>query len=549
MEILFIVMGASFAIIVGCLYNAYSKKNRVYELLLERFGTKPEYKEYDFDKIKLYWSGRENEKCQSGIDNITWNDLNMDKVFARINMCCSSIGEQYLYKSLRNISFEDCKMESLEEKIIYMDKNQDDRIKIQKKLLCIGKNVNNYYIPLFLRNLNSYKLNNIWFYYIFQAMLFIAIGLSIILQHMYAYTFLGVIFLININMYALMKNKYEINMDLIVAIQSILQASRDFAKKEEKSVFGIIKENLEVIKKLSKSMSLINGRHQRKYTADFMEMCALYITGAFLFDFVLYNRILTKLNNSLIVIFSLFDLIGELDMAISIASFRKSLSFYCLPEFCMNNRISYSAIYNPLVDKPVCNDFGLNNNCIITGSNASGKSTFIKAIAINEILAMSIHTCTAKRAIISKAEIYTSMAIRDDLLAGESYFVKEIKSLHRIIKVIDQGRFSIAIIDEILRGTNTKERISASAAILKYLENKNCIVVVASHDIELINLLKSNRYDNYYFCEKADKEDVTFDYKIHRGICEQSNAIKLLEFFGFPRDIVKKANKYSDVCL
>lgn len=500
MEILFIVMGASFAIIVGCLYNVYSKKNRVYELLLERFGTKPEYKEYDFDKIKLYWSGRENEKCQSEIDNITWNDLNMDKVFARINMCCSSIGEQYLYKSLRNISFEDCKMESLEEKIIYMDKNQNDRIKIQKKLLCIGKNVNNYYIPLFLRNLNSYKLNNIWFYYIFQAMLFIAIGLSIILQHI-------------------------------------------------KSVFGIFKENLEVIKKLSQSMSLINGRHQKKYTADFMEMCALYITGAFLFDFVLYNRILTKLNNSLMVIFSLFGLIGELDMAISIASFRKSLSFYCLPEFCMNNRISYSAIYNPLVDKPVCNDFGLNNNCIITGSNASGKSTFIKAIAINEILAMSIHTCTAKRAIISKAEIYTSMAIRDDLLAGESYFVKEIKSLHRIIKVIDQGRFSIAIIDEILRGTNTKERISASAAILKYLENKNCIVVVASHDIELINLLKSNRYDNYYFCEKADKEDVIFDYKIHRGICEQSNAIKLLEFFGFPGDIVKKANKYSDVCL
>jgi len=544
MEITYIVVGAFLAVLVGFLYNMYSNRNNVYGLLLEKFGSKPENREHDFDKIMMYWKETENIDYRGRIDNITWNDLNMDKVFARINMCCSSIGEQYLYKSLRNINFEERAMESLEEKIVFMEENQEKRIEVQKKLLSIGKRKNNYYIPSFLRELNSYKLNNIWVYYILQAMLFIAIGLSVVLQHVYVYALLGIIFLVNINTYALMKNKYEINMDLIVIIQNILQISKKIAKRAEKTVFGSFEEKLGTINKLTKSMALLNGRYQRKYTADFTELCSMYITGAFLFDFVLYNRVLKKLENNLIVIRNLFDLLGELDMAITIASFRNSLSFYCLPEFCEECGICYKDIYNPLVDNPVCNDFNLNNNCIVTGSNASGKSTFIKAIAINEILAMSIHTCTAKAAKISRAEVYTSMAVRDDLLAGESYFVKEIKSLQRIIKAIEQGRFVIAVIDEFLRGTNTRERISASAAILRYLENKKCIVIVASHDIELINLMKSNRYDNYYFCESTERKEVIFDYKIHKGICGQRNAIKLLEFFGFPKNIVEDANKY-----
>lgn len=88
------------------------------------------------------------------------------------------------------------------------------------------------------------------------------------------------------------------------------------------------------------------------------------------------------------------------------------------------------------------------------------------------------------------------------------------------------------------------ERIAASAAILKYLESKNCIVVVASHDRELVELLNDGYYVNYYFCEKAKKEEIVFDYKIHRGICEMKNAIKLLDYFGFPERIIADANGY-----
>lgn len=126
---------------------------------------------------------------------------------------------------------------------------------------------------------------------------------------------------------------------------------------------------------------------------------------------------------------------------------------------------------------------------MIRCSNASGKSTFIKSLAINALLAQSIYTCMAKKMVIPRVTIITSMAVRDEVLSGESYYIKEIKYMKRIIQALNEKKPVFCVIDEILRGTNTEERIAASAAILEYLYEKNCIAVVATHDIELTRLL------------------------------------------------------------
>ena len=132
----------------------------------------------------------------------------------------------------------------------------------------------------------------------------------------------------------------------------------------------------------------------------------------------------------------------------------------------------------------------------IIGHTGSGKSTFIKTIAVNVILAQSIHTCTAKRMHLPHAKMITSMAVRDDILSGDSYFIKEIKYLKRILDALSEDELVICVIDEILRGTNTQERIAASKAIMEYLAHHNCIAIVASHDKELTELEKIG-YDNY----------------------------------------------------
>jgi DNA mismatch repair ATPase MutS len=238
----------------------------------------------------------------------------------------------------------------------------------------------------------------------------------------------------------------------------------------------------------------------------------------------------------------LYCFIGGIDLCLSIASFRQSIRGYCIPEFIDAGTLDIEEIYHPLVREPIKNTLDMTKNILLTGSNASGKSTFIKAVAINIILAQSIYTCMASKMRIPDARVITSMAIRDDIMSGESYYIKEIKYLQRIIEESTQDRMVICTIDEILRGTNTNERVAASIAVLKYLNEKNCMVLVASHDLELAKQLE-NMYDMYYFCEKLKGNDVIFDYKLREGISHSRNAIRLLQLIGFPNEIVEVAKE------
>ncbi len=143
---------------------------------------------------------------------------------------------------------------------------------------------------------------------------------------------------------------------------------------------------------------------------------------------------------------------------------------------------------------------------------------------------------------LPNARIFTSMAIRDDIASGESYYMREIKYLKRMIEKSGEPRMLICGIDEILRGTNTAERIAASIAILNYLHDKNCLLMVATHDLALANTL-CETYAPYYFCETFEGHDVVFDYTLRKGICNTHNAIQLLQTVGFPAEIVAQARE------
>ena len=112
--------------------------------------------------------------------------------------------------------------------------------------------------------------------------------------------------------------------------------------------------------------------------------------------------------------------------------------------------------------------------------------------------------------------IVTSMAIQDNVLDGDSYFIAEIKSLKRIIRLIEEGKPCISFIDEILKGTNTIERIAASAAMMEWLSMNKGINVIASHDIELTEMARHS-YTNYHFRESIEDGEIRFDYTVHPG--------------------------------
>ncbi|WP_432403568.1 MutS-related protein [Wukongibacter sp. M2B1] len=527
----------------------FEPKTRIKKLRLklkDQFGTKPKIVKYDFENISYYWNEyKESIEDNEKIDDITWNDLEMNHVFARINQCNSFLGEQILYSKLHYLPKDNFYRELLERKISFFKSNDNEREEVQLLFSNLGKNSKDYYIPKFMNQLDNYRVSGIWKYKTMQILLVLSIFPAIILQEPSLFLLTVSIYLINLIIYIIGKMKYEIHLNMLKGIVGVISTGNRIANTKKFSYEKIFLDIMKVaapFKRISNIISFIQNRKDLALSGDILGIIYDYLIGATLLDFVQYDKFICLLTKRQTDFMELYRILGDIEVAITIVSFRESLTLYCLPKFSEEHVFHMKELYHSLIEEPVTNTINLDNSCIITGSNASGKSTFIKAIAINVILAQNINTCMARQMFIPNAMVVTSMAVRDDLMSGESYYIKEIKYLKRIIDSLNEDRLVICIIDEILRGTNTEERIAASASILRFLHRKNCVAIVASHDIELTRIL-DQVYDNYHFTEQMEENDIIFDYKLYKGASYSQNAIKLLKFVGFPNEIIEEAKK------
>jgi Mismatch repair ATPase (MutS family) len=500
-------------------------QSKIERRLRANFGKIPSKKSLDLDDIAVY-----HELNPVGIDDITWNDLDMDSVFHRINACLSSVGEEYLYHVLHDLKTDSSDIEKRETLISWFDKNPNDRVKIQKILHGLGK-VRGNGVSMFLSHAESGKLRHTWIYVVLA--LFPIIGaLSIPIFGTSGIMTLFFSILFNTYLNTRIRKRIDHNVDTIQYISALIHCAKTLDKKH-----GALLNFTEVLKPLRKIGGLVSGSIQR-ITSDLDTLAVIFKT-IFYVDIIMYNRNVKKIIRHKDELFQLYKVIGELEVALCVNSYRHSLDLYCIPEFHCDNAVNFRDAYHPLLSDPIPNSGDITNDSIITGSNASGKSTFIKMIAINHILAQTINTCCAESYKLSYAYVASSMALRDNITSGDSYFVTEIKSLKRIIEYCKEQR-CICFVDEILRGTNTKERIAASTAVLNLLHEMDGLCLVASHDIELIEIL-DGVYDNYHFSEKFENNMIEFDYLLKNGASRSTNAIKLLEYMGFDQRIIDEA--------
>ncbi|MFA9375471.1 MAG: hypothetical protein ACERKZ_01840 [Lachnotalea sp.] len=469
----------------------------------------------------------------------------MDRVFDRINNTTTFAGEQLLYSQLHQLSKDKVFLKEREKRISFYSNHNKEREDMQYLLCNLGKEKIDFYLPMFMHNLKMQRIPHIWLYRLLRYLVILLIVAALFTQNPIIFSVVGCTFLVNVSIYAIMKSKYEVFFESLSGIIKIIKISRKIVKEEEIldiCVPQCVKNNVKLFKRISNMITSLQRKKQAIATGDINAIISDYLIGSMLWDFTQYDNVMRYLNSRTKEFMELYCFIGEIDVCISIASFRQSSKGYCIPEFIEEGKLEIQELYHPLVKEPVKNSFEMTENILLTGSNASGKSTFIKAVAINVILAQSIDTCMASRMRLPDARVITSMAVRDDIIAGESYYIKEIKYLQRIIEASAEKRMVICTIDEILRGTNTSERVAASIAVLKYLNQKNCLVLVASHDLELAMQLKGI-YHMLYFCEELRGSDVVFDYILREGISNSRNAIQLLLSIGFPNEIVQEAKE------
>ena len=534
------------ALIISILRYYHRKHKKLIKYLNLTWGkeTARDYDYNDLQNIKAYWEIKSKtdirEPSSAYIDDLTWNDLNMDEVFMKINNTESIIGESYLYDRLHCLSFDVEELNRFEKLIKEMEVNEKSRLAIQVILNKLGKGMCNR-IPSYLFEVDEKVSFHKPIYNIIGALPVISL-FSMLININVGFTLLLASIILSAYIHYTYANKLVGEMKTLNDIYSILKTAKKISKIENESLKPICNTLKESCLKLGNILSL-EGLFFLSTNTD-LGILQEYISAITLSNIRIHHKFLILLKKEADALRDAYDALGMLEASIAVASYRKSVGCWTTPKFVDSKTIEVGDIYHPLIKEPVPNSIKLDKNIIVTGSNASGKSTFIKSLAINGILSQSINTVLATKFIAPLSYYMTSMAISDNIITSESYYIAEIKSLKRVLDTINKYPFSMCFIDEILKGTNTIERIAASSAILKHLNSLNCRCLIASHDIEITQMLATH-YDNYHFREAIDNSKISFDYKVYKGPSTTRNAIKLLEVMDYDPSIINNANRLA----
>ncbi|MBU1079027.1 MAG: DNA mismatch repair protein MutS, partial [Spirochaetes bacterium] len=193
--------------------------------------------------------------------------------------------------------------------------------------------------------------------------------------------------------------------------------------------------------------------------------------------------------------------------------------------------VAVSGMVHPLVDGCVPVSFRADRGIIITGTNMSGKTTFLRSLGLNMAFAGTLGFAFAESFEAHPFRVVSSVEIDDDLMAGKSRYLAEAERLLFIIKACAAGHV-LALVDEILSGTNSADRIAASIDILGHLAGSGSLVVAATHDLEIAEATVGS-YDAFHFSERLDSGDFSFDYELKPGVVDRRNALLILRRLGF----------------
>ena len=476
------------------------------------------------------------------IDDITWNDLGMDKLFQRMNYTLSSTGEEYLYYRLRTLNHSDSELKAFDDLVSYWEQHPDDRVRLHlcaNKLGYLGK----YSLYDYIENLD-YLGERSNLRHILQDLLF----LPAILLGFFNMTacIIAVIGLMLYNMITYFREKGEIepyitSFAYVLRLINVCEEAEQFSIPAARQIIEQIRNANRVLKPMRRnSFWVMSSNRGGQSSSDILGMLLDYVRMVFHVDLIKFNRMLQTLRKHTEEVDTLVMNFGLLECSAAIMIYRQSMCGWCRPEFTEQKCVDFREAYHPLLENPVKNSIRAERGVLLTGSNASGKSTFLKTVAVNAILAQSIYTCAADSACLSFFDVYSSMALRDDIGSGESYYIVEIKALKRILDAGSRGENILCFVDEVLRGTNTVERIAASTQIMKSLDSNNILCFAATHDIELTTLLE-RYYDNYHFEEEVCDGDIVFHYKLLDGKAVTRNAIRLLQLIGYDEQIIQNA--------
>lgn len=543
----YIVLALVVIYVLVYFYKKLSEKtNR--ERLRQDWGQPKNSRYIDLDSVENYFLNTiadSAEKLQLISDKVA-ADLYLNEVFKLVDRTVSRVGQQFLYARLRTLDKDPAELMIQDAFAELISGDEELRLDTQVTLQKLEKNDSYYFQDL----VYAKKIDRPEFMPLVYLLTLLNVA-CLVAGFFYPTAFLvfGGIFIINSGIHYWNKNNVSVHTSSLGEFLKAFDTAKKLDANEKiRTHFPNTAELIRELTPLKRKMigvKLDNLAEGDAAVVGFLVFELLKI--AFNIEIISFYSIIDSLREKKEKMKDLFKFIGTVDTAISIAAFRSSLNQYCKPVFSATNGLEVEGIKHPLIVNCVPNDLHLDQkNLLLTGSNMSGKTTFIRSVGINMILGQTLFTCLAIKFQMPYSKIFSSITIADSLLEEKSYYFEEMRIIKEFIEESGSTEPSFFILDEIFKGTNTIERVSAGKAILSYLAKNNNLVFVSTHDTELNELLKSE-YDLYHFTEAVAEQELIFDHTIKKGPLKTRNAIKILEINDYPSSIIADANATVDL--
>jgi len=462
-------------------------------------------------------------------------------LFHLINRCGTYIGQQKLASSLTQAlppSEINLHQDAVKELSPMLDFRQD--------VLAITKGIENERKAYeFLKNwANSPQQKvyqwQIYLPFVFSFSLVLLIIFSLVNDNVWWGRLAFLNFMINLFYFVFWIKKITAEIGKSDKISNILQSyalvidsviSQDFKSNYLKQIQSNLGNQSGAAQKIKQLAKLFEGLESIQNV-----VAAILFNGSVLHHIRKYNLLIQWKNNNLSNLVEGLNWIGELEKLNSFSNFYYNHPHYNFPTINNQNQILWEGLGHPLMrGKGVANSINFNpfSLVILTGSNMSGKSTFLRAVGVNSVLAYAGAPVFAKSANVCVLPILASMRLTDSINENTSYFFAEIKKLKSIVDVA-QNQSALILLDEILRGTNSVDKQQGTIAFIKKIKMFNAKVIIATHDLEVCDLAKKYPVDiqNYCFESQVIDNELFFDYQLRPGICANKNASFLLQKHG-----------------
>ena len=522
--------------------------------LKENFGVSRNGREISISRMEQIPEFFRRHPRPGQLDDITAKDLELDKIFQSVNHTCSMVGEEFLYYCLRSPALSPKEQIYTPEQLDFFETHEKERLSLQLVLTRLGY-AGNYSLYSYLDALLELKDLSSAKDYLSNACLVLSF-LTLFLNPKIGVLLLIAALVFDFVTYFTEKRKIEPYLECFFYIRRLIDAADKFSTSE-----GLpFPEEQKRLKEINPEFNVFRRQLYTLAagTGNSADVLLDYLRILFHLDLICFHRLHCVIAQKKELLDEMMTILGKADAAIAVASYRKSLPCgYCVPSFVSGSGAGsdlptasclyeVKGLYHPSLSAPVRNDIRTTGGILLTGANASGKSTFLKAAALAAVMAQSVWTVCAEEYHADYFRVITSMSVQDDLSEGYSYYMAEVSSMLRILKAREEvGAPVLSFVDEVLKGTNTIERIAAAAYILKSFRDPALagtgISFAATHDRELTELLPAY-YENYHFEETAEEGDrIFFSYQLKQGVSSTRNAIRLLKAFGYPDEIVRGA--------